>query len=113
MARNHVWRYTLRLFHTFAIFEKNRKIDAKRIPKIVFCDENWSHVCPRINLFFHFGSFLVVRKISDFLIPNWTIKKSEKMLQDEPRSVFAVKYGSLVPARGPQGAAFSRAVTSF
>ena len=28
MARNHVWRYTLRLFHTFAIFEKSRKIDA-------------------------------------------------------------------------------------
>ena len=23
MARNHVWRYTLRLFHTFAIFEKS------------------------------------------------------------------------------------------
>ena len=33
MARNHVWRYTLRLFHTFAIFEKGRKIDAKRDPK--------------------------------------------------------------------------------
>ena len=33
MARNHVWRYTLRLFHTFAIFEKNRKIDAKREAK--------------------------------------------------------------------------------
>ena len=29
MAQNHVWRYTLRLFHTFAIFEKSRKIDAK------------------------------------------------------------------------------------
>ena len=35
MARNHVWRYTLRLFHTFAIFEKNRKIDAKREPKVI------------------------------------------------------------------------------
>ena len=33
MARNHVWRYTLRLFHTFAIFEKNRKINAKREAK--------------------------------------------------------------------------------
>ena len=79
----------------------------------MFFDEKWSHVCPRINLFSHFGSFLVVRKISDFLIPNWTIKKSEKMVQDEPRNVFAVKYGSLVPARGPQGAAFSRAVYWF
>ena len=33
MAQNHVWRYTLRLFYTFAIFEKykknNAKIDAK------------------------------------------------------------------------------------
>ena len=33
MARNHVWRYTLRLFHTFAIFEKSQKIDAKREAK--------------------------------------------------------------------------------
>ena len=33
MAQNHVWRYTLRLFHTFAIFEKSRKIDAKMEPK--------------------------------------------------------------------------------
>ena len=44
MARNHVWRYTLRLFHTFAIFGKYRilmkkgsqndaKIDAKIIKK--------------------------------------------------------------------------------
>ena len=24
MARNHVWRYTLRLFHTFAIFEQKK-----------------------------------------------------------------------------------------
>ena len=30
MARNHVWRYTLRLFHTFALFEQIRKSDAKR-----------------------------------------------------------------------------------
>ena len=30
MARNHVWRYTLRLFHILAIFEKYRKINAKK-----------------------------------------------------------------------------------
>ena len=30
MARNHVSHYTLRLFHTFAIFEKSQKMDAKR-----------------------------------------------------------------------------------
>ena len=33
MAQNHVWRYTLRFFHTFPIFEKVRKIDAKREAK--------------------------------------------------------------------------------
>ena len=46
MARNHVWRYTLRLFHTFAIFEKNRKNDAKREAKShVFSSkrEPWAH----------------------------------------------------------------------
>ena len=30
MARNHVWRYTLRLFHTFAIFEKKSKNQCKK-----------------------------------------------------------------------------------
>ena len=33
MARKHVWRYTLRLFHTFAIFEKSQKINVKRDAK--------------------------------------------------------------------------------
>ena len=33
MARNHVWRYTLHLFHTFAIFENNRKINENRDPE--------------------------------------------------------------------------------
>ena len=32
MARNHVWRYTLRLFHTFALSGKSLKIYAKREP---------------------------------------------------------------------------------
>ena len=35
MARNHVWRYTLRLFHTFVISEKYRKIFAKWLPKVI------------------------------------------------------------------------------
>ena len=43
MARNHVWRYTLRLFHTFAIFEKSWKIDAKREAK---SQAFWSKVEP-------------------------------------------------------------------
>ena len=43
MAQNHVWRYTLRLFHTFAIFEKIQKIDAQRDPKsCVFLSKNRS-----------------------------------------------------------------------
>ena len=43
MAQNHVWRYTLRLFNTFAIFDKSRKIYAKREPKsLVF----WSKSLP-------------------------------------------------------------------
>ena len=41
MARKHVWRYTLRLFHTFAIFEKTQKNYAKRDPQNrVFGSEN-------------------------------------------------------------------------
>ena len=33
-AQNHVWRYTLRLFYTFGLFGKIRKIDAEMAPKI-------------------------------------------------------------------------------
>ena len=33
MAQNHIWRYTLRLFHTFAFFQKSRKIGARRESK--------------------------------------------------------------------------------
>ena len=35
MARNHVWRYTLRLFHTFAIFEKIEKPMQNEIAKVI------------------------------------------------------------------------------
>ena len=33
MAQNHVWRYTLRLFHTFALFGKSGQIYAKKVDK--------------------------------------------------------------------------------
>ena len=33
MAQNHVWRYTLRLFHTFAIFEKTSKNRCEKGPQ--------------------------------------------------------------------------------
>ena len=40
MARNHVWRYTLRLFHTLAIFEKkNEKSMPKAKAQILFFAE--------------------------------------------------------------------------
>ena len=43
MAQNHVWRYTLRLFYTFAIFEKYQKNDAKMDAKSChFWFKNWS-----------------------------------------------------------------------
>ena len=50
MAWKHVWRYTLRLFHTFVIFEKIKKNDAERDPQShVFSSKNgpWA---PRVPL---------------------------------------------------------------
>ena len=55
MAQNHVWRYTLRLFHTFAIFGKYRifdekgsqndaKIDAKIIKNRFWAAKGATHV---------------------------------------------------------------------
>ena len=38
MAQNRVWRYTLRLFHTFATFEKIEKTMTKYSSKVVFSD---------------------------------------------------------------------------
>ena len=42
MARNHVWRYTLRLFHTFAFFEKIEKSMPKASPNVMHFDEKRS-----------------------------------------------------------------------
>ena len=76
MARNHVWRYTLRLFHTFAIFEKSRKVDAKRGPKIY---ENWSQnrlladLWPSLSTFWLFWA---MPKNDEILKPLWKVSKS-------------------------------------
>ena len=76
MARNHVWRYTLRLFHTFAIFGKNRKVDAKRAPKI---HENWSQnrlladLWPSLSTFWLFWA---MPKNDEILKPLWKVSKS-------------------------------------
>ena len=40
MARNHVWRYTLRLFHTFAIFKKDGNFDEKGMPMMPKSSKN-------------------------------------------------------------------------
>ena len=60
VAHNHVWRYTLRLFHIFVIFEKNKKSMHKCVSEVVVFD-------PKIDLgrtmrdrLYHVGSFLVV-----------------------------------------------------
>ena len=76
MAQNHVWRYTLRLFHTFAIFGKNRKVDAKRAPKIY---ENWSQnrlladLWPSLSTFWLFWA---MPKNDEILKPLWKVSKS-------------------------------------
>ena len=35
MAQNSVWRYTLRLFHTFAVFEKIKELMQQGMPNVV------------------------------------------------------------------------------
>ena len=109
MARNDVWRYTLRLFHTFALFETNRKIDAKREPNNYFF---WWKMIPRAPkvwfilpfwLFFEgsknhccFDAFLGGQKIEK--IRPWSAQGSPNRLQLLPR----VPWPSLLWGRGVQ-----------
>ena len=53
MAQKHVWCYTLRLFHTFAVFENNRKINANRDPKINAFGPKMALERSRVALFIH------------------------------------------------------------
>ena len=57
MARNDVWRYTLRLFHTFALFETNRKIDAKREPNNYFFEWKMIPRAPKVWFILPFWLF--------------------------------------------------------
>ena len=59
MARNHIWRYTLRLFHTFAIFEqkKDEKWTQKGNPKVMFFHQNVCLLASLFGLIFHFFLF--------------------------------------------------------
>ena len=79
MARNHVWRYTLRLFHILAIFEKRRKIDAKREPKTcVFSFKNVPRT-PQGRLILPFGPFLADSKNHCFFVVVQSVQKSRKI----------------------------------
>ena len=49
MAQNHVWRYTLRLFHTFANFEKIEKSMQKGMPNVVIVDAERHRRTPRLS----------------------------------------------------------------
>ena len=107
MAQNHVWRYTLRLFHTFAIFEKYQKIDAKRDAKSChFWSKNrpWAR---KGRLILHFSTIWENLKNRSFLETVLGAKKSQKIgprvarrRQTRPR-VFTSRGGSCRP--GPHG----------
>ena len=51
MARNHVWRHTLRLFHTFARLKKRRQIKEKQISQFLFLGQKTTLGRPRVALF--------------------------------------------------------------
>ena len=53
MAQNHVWRYTLRLFHTFAISENIEKSMQKGMPKVGFFGLGLGAQGPIDSAFFH------------------------------------------------------------
>ena len=75
-AQNHVWRYTLCFFHTYAVFEQNRKIDAKRGTKsrrFWVKPKPWA---PKGRLILPLGRFLKIRKIDVFPMSPWLVKKS-------------------------------------
>ena len=105
MAQNHVWRYTLRLFHTFSIFEKSRKIDAKREAKSCHF---WSKKRPwpdHGRLILRFLRFFEnVKKNVDFSMSLWVAKKLEKiakvLLKGDPDASGL----SLLTARVPRAA---------
>ena len=48
-GRKHVWRYALRIFHIFVIFEKIEKSMPKGKLKIMLFDERWSLERPRVD----------------------------------------------------------------
>ena len=66
MAQNHVWRYTLRLFYTFGISERNRQIDAKREHKRSVFGYKSRPWAPQGRLIHSFWLILEVSKNIDF-----------------------------------------------
>ena len=66
MAQNHVWRYTLRLFHTFGIYEKKQideqmmKIQHKKWSVLMARNHVWRYT---LRLFHTFAIFEQIRTI--------------------------------------------------
>ena len=79
MAQNHVWRYTLRLFYTFAIFEKSQKINAKRVTKSrVFWSKNRPST-PKSPLILSFGQLFEDAKNHRFFDASLVVQKIGKI----------------------------------
>ena len=83
MAWTHVWRYTLRLFHTFAIFDKYHRNRSKNNPKIIFFLSKNVPWTEQGRLIVLFEPFYGVSKIFDFSMPLWNDKKCIKFDQEQ------------------------------
>ena len=89
MAQNHVWRYTLRLFHTFAIFEKKKlKIYTKREAKSYTFVEKCTLGRPRVDILRFWVAFWAWRFFDDFLVGVWAAKNREEISFGRPYGRF-------------------------
>ena len=99
-------------YFTLLPFSKNtKKTMQKLMPKVVIFGSKTDLGRPRVDWFYPLWSFLMIRKIIDFLMSLWVVKKSIKI---GPRTALEGLWRErhLVGARlGSPGAAFSRAVS--
>ena len=99
-------------YFTLLPFSKNtKKTMQKWMPKVVIFGSKTDLGRPRVDWFYPLWSFLMIRKIIDFLMSLWVVKKSIKI---GPRTALEglCCESRIVGARlGSPGAAFSRAVS--